>query len=213
MRLGSFFGKTIKRIILASFIFCSFSALADNTWSYHQESDRLINRTYSLARSPMPTRGLYDDIKLEIICKDNNLQAVIDADSLIASQNSAFDVEYQIDKKTPVTIQMRTFKDSKRKGYSNEYAKRIADDILTGQTIFIRVQTMIKEVLSGSMSLENAAEPVKHVLADCGLTVADNVAGEPAYSLSEFEQAFNKLSPEQQQQVLDKIKKMMMEMH
>ncbi len=213
MRLGSFFGKTIKRIILVILISCSFDALADNVWSYHQESDRLTNRTYSLAQSPMPTRGLYDDIKLEIVCKDNNLQAVIDADSLIASQNSVFDVEYQIDKKTPVTIQMRTFKDSKRKGYSNEYAKRIAYDILTGQTIFIRVQTIIKEVLSGSMSLENAAEPVKHVLADCGLAVADNVASEPAYSLSEFEQAFNKLSPEQQQQVLDKIKKMMMEMH
>lgn len=213
MKLGSFFGKTIKRIILAPLIFCSFNALADNVWSYHQESDRLTNRTYSLARSPMPTRGIYDDIKLEIICKDNNLQVVIDADSLIASQNSAFDVEYQIDKKTPVTIQMRTFKDSKRKGYSNEHAKRIADDILTGQSIFIRVQTIIKKVLSGSMSLENAAEPVKHVLADCGLAVADNVASEPAYSLSEFERELNKLSPEQQQQVLGRVKKMMMEMH
>jgi hypothetical protein len=213
MRLGSFFGKTIKRIILTTLIFGSFNALADNTWSYQQESDRLTNRTYSLARSPMPTRGIYDDIKLEIVCKDNNLQAVIDADSLIASQNSVFDVEYQIDKKTPVTIQMRTFKDSKRKGYSNEHAKRIADDILTGQSIFIRVQTIIKKVLSGSMSLENAAEPVKHVLADCGLATADNVISEPAYSLTEFEQEFSKLSPEQQQQVLGRIKKMMMEMH
>jgi len=161
----------------------------------------------------MPTRGLYDDIKLEIVCKDNNLQVVIDADSLIASQNSAFDVEYQIDKKTPVTIQMRTFKDSKRKGYSDEYAKRIADDILTGQTIFIRVHTIIKKVLSGSMSLEYSAEPIKRVFADCGLAVADNVTSESAYSLAEFEQEFNKLAPEQQQQVLGRIKKMMMEMH
>jgi hypothetical protein len=213
MKLSSFFGKTIKRIILAPLIFCSFNALADNIWSYHQESDRLTNRTYSLARSPMPTRGLYDDIKLEIVCKDNNLQVVIDADSLIASQNSTFDVEYQIDKKTPVTIQMRTFKDSKRKGYSDEYAKRIADDILTGQSIFIRVHTMIKNVLSGSMSLENAAEPIKHVFADCGLTVADSATSEPVYSLAEFEQEFSKLSSEQQQQVLSKIKEIMMEMH
>jgi len=213
MNLSSFFGKIIKPIILAPLIFCSFDALADNSWSYHQESDRLTNRTYSFARSPMPTRGIYDDIKLEIVCKDNNLQVVIDADSLIASQNSAFDVEYQIDKKTPVTIQMRTFKDSKRKGYTDEYAKRIADDILTGQTIFIRVQTIIKKVLSGSMSLENTAEPIKRVFADCGLTVADNVASESAYSLAEFEREFNKLAPEQQQQVLGKIRKMMMEMH
>ncbi|MDD5412996.1 MAG: hypothetical protein PHF31_16595 [Methylobacter sp.] len=198
---------------MAFLISCSLNALADNNWSYHQESDRLTNRTYSFARSPMPTRGLYDDIKLEIVCKDNNLQAVIDADSLIASQNSTFDVEYQIDKKAPVTIQMRIFKDSKRKGYSDEYAKRIADDILTGQSIFIRVHTLIKKVLSGSMSLENAAEPIKQVFADCSLAAADNLGSEPAYSLSEFEQEFNKLSPDQQQKVLGEIKKMMMEMH
>jgi len=213
MKLSSFFHKTIKRILLAILIACSFNALAANNWSYYQESDRLTNRTYSFARSPMPTRGLSDDIKLEIVCKDNNLQAVIETDSLIASQNSVFDVEYQIDKKTPVTIQMRTFKDSKRKGYSDDYAKRIADDILTGKSIFIRVHTLIKKVLSGSMSLENSAEPITRVFSDCGLTVADNITSEPAYSLPEFELEFNKLSPEQQQQVLGRIKKIMMEMH
>ena len=213
MKPSSFSGKIINRIIFAFLIACSFNALAANNWSYHQESDRLTNRTYSFARSPMPTRGLSDDIKLEIVCKDNKLQAVIDAGSLIASQNSTFDVEYQIDKKPPVTIQMRTFKDSKRKGYSDEYAKRIADDILTGKSIFIRVHTLIKKVLSGSMSLENAAEPITRVFSDCGLTVADSVTSEPAYSLPEFELEFNKLSPEQQQQVLGRIKKMMMEMH
>lgn len=213
MKLSSFFSKTIKRIIFVPLIFCSFNALADNVWSYHQENDRLTNRTYSFARSPLLARGLNDEIKLEIVCKDNSLQAVIDADSLIASQNSDFDVEYQIDKKTPVTIQMRTFKDSKRKGYSDEYAKRIADDILTGQSIFIRIHTLIKTELSGSMPLENAAEPIKRVFADCGLAVANSVTSGSAYSLSEFEQEFNKLSSEQQQQVLGKIKKMMMEMH
>jgi hypothetical protein len=213
MKPSSFSGKIINRIIFAFLIACSFNALAANNWSYHQESDRLTNRTYSFAQSPMPTRGLYDDIKLEIVCKDNKLQAVIDANSLIASQNSTFDVEYQIDKKPPVTIQMRTFKDSKRKGYSDEDAKRIAEDILTGQSIFIRVHTLIKKVLSGSMSLENAAEPINQVFADCGLAVEANIASEPAYSLSEFEQEFNKLSPDKQQQVLDRIKKMMMEMH
>jgi len=213
MKPSSFSGKIINRIIFAFLIACSFNALAANNWSYHQESDRQTNRTYSFARSPLPTRGLSDDIKLEIVCKDNKLQVVIETDSLIASQNSTFDVEYQIDKKPPVTIQMRTFKDSKRKGYSDDYGKRIADDILTGKSIFIRVHTLIKKVLSGSMSLENAAEPITRVFSDCGLTVADNVTSEPAYSLPEFEQEFNKLSPEQQQQVLGRIKKMMMEMH
>jgi hypothetical protein len=106
---------------------------------------------------------------------------------------------------------MKTFPDSKRKGYSEEFAKRIADDLLTGQAIFIRVKTMIKKLLSSSISLENAAEPIKHVLADCGFSSSDNLTSQSVYSLAEFEQDFNKLSLEQQQQVLAKIKKIMTE--
>jgi hypothetical protein len=203
--------KTVQRLILALLFFCPFNVFADNTWSYHQESDRLTNRTYSFALSPLPPRGLYDNIRLEIACKDNVLQVIIDADDLIASQNSDFDFEYQIDKKPAVTLQMKTFKDSKRKGYTEEYAKRIVDDILTGQSIFIRVNTMIREVLSAAMPLENASEPIKRVITDCGLSLSDSTAGEPAYSLSQFEQEFGKLPPEQQQQVLSKIKQVIIE--
>jgi len=203
--------KAAQRLMLALMIFCPLTVSAANTWSYHQESDRLSNRTFSFALSPMPPRGLYDNIRLEIICKDNTLQVVIDADSLIASQGSAFDFEYQIDKNPPITLQMKTFKDSKRRGYTEEQAKRIVDDLLTGQSIFIRVNTMIRKVLSAAMPLENAAEPVKHVASDCGLSLSGNAAGEPPYSLSEFEQEFGKLSPEQQQQVLGKIKQIIRE--
>lgn len=190
---------------------CPLNTLADNTWSYHQESDSLTNQTYSFAQSPLPRPGLYDDMMLEIVCKDNKLQAVIDADDLIASQGSRFNLEYQIDKKTPVTVQMKTFPDSKRKGYSNEFAKSMADDLLTGQAVFIRVNTMLRTVLSSSIALDNIAEPIKRVFADCGLGVASNIASEPAYSLSGFEQDFSKLSEAQQQQVLAKIKKIMMD--
>jgi len=211
MKHSRFFGNSTPAIMLALLIACPLNALADNIWSYQQESDRLTNRTYSFAQSPMPRRGIYDNMRLGIVCKENKLQVVIDAENLIASQGSSFDLEYQIDKKTPVTIQMKTFPDSKRKGYSDESTKRIADDLLTGQTIFIRVNTMIRKVLSSSMPLDNAAEPIKHVLADCGLSLSDNATGEPAYNLAAFEQEFSKLSLEQQQQVLAKIKKIMME--
>ncbi len=106
---------------------------------------------------------------------------------------------------------MKTFKDTKRRGYTEESAKRIIDDLLTGQSIFIRINTMIRTVLSAAMPLENAAEPIKHVVTDCGLNLSDNAAGESAYSLTEFEQAFGKLPSGQQQQVLNKIKKIIME--
>ncbi|MGZ5526640.1 MAG: hypothetical protein ACXWFF_16660, partial [Methylomonas sp.] len=183
--------KIAKPLILALLAFCPISVFAADTWSYSQETDKLNNRTYSFARAPLPPRGLYDNIRLEIVCKDNVLQVVVDADSLIASQGRAFDFEYQIDKNPVVTLQMKTFPDSKRKGYTEEHAKRIVDDILTGQTIFIRINTMIRKVLSATMSLENASEPVKHVVHDCGLiSVPDSAVDESAYSLAEFEQEF-----------------------
>jgi hypothetical protein len=187
------------------------NALADNSWSYHQESDSLTNQTYSFAQSPLPRPGLYDDMMLEIVCKENKLQAVIDANDLIASQGSRFNLEYQIDKKAPVTVLMKTFPDSKRKGYSTEFAKSMADELMTGQAVFIRVNTMIRTVLSSSIALDNAAEPIKKVFADCGISEASNVTSEPAYSLTGFEQDFSKLTEEQQQQVLAKIKIIMRE--
>ena len=205
------FNKAAQRPMLALLILCPLSVSAANTWSYHQENDRLTNRSYSFALSPLPPRGLYDNIRLEVVCKDNNLQVVIDADSLIASQGSTFDFEYQIDKNPPVTLQMKTFKDTKRRGYTEEQAKRIVDDLLTGQSVFIRVNTMIRTVLSAAMPLENAAEPIKHIASDCGLSLSGNSAGEPPYSLIEFEQEFGKLPPEQQRQVLGKIKQIIME--
>lgn len=212
MKHSRFFGNSALAIIMLELLIaCPLNALATNTWSYHQESDSLTNQTYSFAQSPLPRPGLYDNIRLEIVCKENKLQAVIDADKLIASQSRSFDVEYQIDKKAPVTIQMKTFPDSKRKGYTDEFARRIANDMLTGKAIFIRVNTMIRTVLSSSMPLDNAAEPIKHVLADCGLGSSDQITNEPAYSLTEFEQEFSKLTAEQQQQVLAKIKKIMLE--
>jgi hypothetical protein len=210
MKYRRFFGSHAQTIILELLIVLPVNALADNTWSYHQENDQLTNQAYSFAQSPLPRPGLYDNIRLEIVCKENKLQAVIDADNLIASQGSNFDLEYQIDKKTPVTIQMKTFPDSKRKGYSDDFAKRIADDMLTGQTIFISVTTMIRRVLSTSIPLDNAAEPIKHVFADCGLGLS---ASESVYSLTQFEKEFGQLSPEQQQQVLLKIKQILMEIH
>jgi hypothetical protein len=208
MKHSRFFGNRAQAIILGLLIVLPVNAFADNTWSYHQESDSLTNQTYSFAQSPLPRPGLYDNLRLEIVCKENKLQAVIDADDLIASQNSSFDLEYQIDKKTPVTVPMKTFPDSKRKGYTIEFAKRIADDMLTGQAVFIRVNTMIRTVLSSSISLDNAADPIKHVLADCGLGLSDS---EPVYSLAEFEKQFAQLSSEQQQQVLLKIRQIIME--
>ncbi|MDD5461052.1 MAG: hypothetical protein PHG00_05395 [Methylococcales bacterium] len=187
------------------------SVSADNTWSYHQESDRLTNQTYSFAQSPLSRPGLYDYLRLEIACKENQLQAVIIANDLIASQNSSFEMEYQIDKKPPATVPMKTFPDSKRKGYTIEFARQIADDLLTGQAVFISVRTMIRKVLSSSIPLDKAAEPVKHVFADCGLSLSGNSDHEPAYSFAEFEQEFSQLSADQQQKLLATIKKLMME--
>jgi hypothetical protein len=195
--------------ITALLLACSCHAWADNNWSYHQNSDSLTNQTYSFAQSPLPRPGLYDDMMLEIICQENKLKAIIEAEDLITSQGNRFNVEYQIDKKTPVNIQMKTFADSKRKGYTEEFSVRLAEDLLTGQSVLLRINTMLRTVLTISIPLDNAVEPIKKVFADCGLSFSDKINNKPNYSLSDFEQDFGKLSLEQQKEVLNDIKKVM----
>lgn len=199
-------------IPLASLLFSPFllhHVHASESWTYLQANDPSTNRSYSIARSPLPRRDLYDVLRLEIYCKDNKLQAVIDSDILIASQGSNFDFEYQVDASPLVKLQMRTFPDSKRKGYTDDQAKSIADAVLSGQSIFIRVNTMIRRVLSGAISLNGATEPVQHVLNDCGNASAIPLPVEQPYTLTEFEQALGKLPPDQQRQILQEIRKLL----
>jgi hypothetical protein len=176
------------------------------TWAYHKEWDNLNNVNFSFVRSPIPKRGPYDNIRLEILCKENKLQLVAESSSLITSQNRDFDFEYQIDKKPPVVIKLRTFPDNKRRGFSNEQIDRIVDELLSGQSIFIRIKTIISTVLSAEITLTGSSEPIQQVLSDCNIT-QNKTAILQTYTLSEFEQDFAKLSPEQQTKTLDEIKK------
>lgn len=217
MTHSSFIGNIARRILLALLIFLPVNAAAvkqlePDIWSYQQKWDKLTNQTYSYARSPLPRREFYDNLRLEIGCKDNKLLLVIDANSLITSQGRTFDFEYQIDQLRPVTILMRTFADSKRKGYAEEQVERIAADILAGKSMFVRVHTIIQRVLTGAFPLDDAAEPIKKVFADCDIAVPDELEARTAYSVADFTQDFNKLSAEQQRQVMNKIRKIMMDM-
>lgn len=207
MQRKLYFFTWLKPIIVVWAGLSASQTFADNTWTYHQEVDRLNNQTYSITVSPLPDRGLYDQLKLEMVCRDNVLQVVIDADSLIASQGRQFEVEYQVDKNPPVTIMMRVSSDSKRRGYTNESAKSLVDALLLGHdSIFIRVKTMIRDVLSGSIPLNGAVEPVQKVLSDCGLSADTPSNPKDAYKLSDFERDFSELNNSQQQHVLEKLK-------
>jgi len=85
--------------------------------------------------------------------------------------------------------------------------------MLSGQAIFVRVSTLIRKVLSGSIPLDDAANPLTQVLTDCGIAIKTNPVTEQTYDLADFEQDFGKLNEVKQQQLLDKIKKLIIEMH
>ena len=205
MNLPSF----TKPLILAILATFPLIAKADNVWSYHQEVDSLTNQSFSYAQSPLPLPGLYDYLKLELVCKGNTLRATIEANDLITSQSSRFNIDYQIDKMPAIAIAMKTFPDSKRKGYTEEFAKKMAGDLLTGQTLFIRVNTIIRTVLSSSMPLTNAELTIKQVLSDCNLNTDNGKTAAATYSLIEFQQSFSQLPLDKQQRVLAELKKIM----
>ncbi len=198
-----------QRLILTLLASLPLIAKADNTWSYHQEIDNLSNQSFSYAQSPLPLPGPFDYLRLELVCKGNTLQATIEANDLITSQSSRFNIDYQIDKNPAITIAMKTLPDSKRKGYTEEFAKKLARDLLTGQTLFIHVNTIIRTVLSSSMPLTNADLSIKQVLSDCNQSTANEKTSTSLYSLTEFEQALSQLPAEKQQRVLAELKKIM----
>jgi hypothetical protein len=182
-----------------------------NAWTYRKEWDKLSNLNYSLARSPIPKRSGYDNLRLELICKNNKLQFAVEAKSLITSQGKAFDFDYQIDQSDPVSVQMKTYSDSKRRGYTDEQVERITADILSGQSVFIRIHTLISTVLSAAIPLNDAEQPIRQVLADCGVEPPSQEEVRPSYDLADFERDFKQLSSERQRQALDKIRKIMEE--
>jgi len=207
MNLSSF----TQRLIIAFVATLPIIAKADNIWSYHQKIDKLTNQSFSYVQSPLPLPGLFDYLKLVLICKGNTLQATIEANDLITSQSRRFNIDYQIDKMPAISITMKTFPDSKRKGYTEEFAKKLASDLLTGQTLFIHVNTIIRTVLSSSLPLTNAELPIKQVLADCNLSTTNNTTQSASYSLTEFEQDFSRLTLDKQQHVLAELKKIMVD--
>lgn len=192
-------------------IFFSLQAVAEtgqaqNAWVYQKEWDKLNNQNNSVARSPMPDRRLYDSIKLELICKDNKLQAVVTTTSLITSQDREFGFEYKVDAKSPVTIKFKTFPDNKRRGYSSQPIDDFVADLSAGKAVFIRINTIISSVLAAEIPLTDAVAAIQPVKANCGNNPAQ-ATSPPAYSLADFEQDFAKLAPEQQTKVLAEIQK------
>jgi len=189
------------------------NGVADNAWNYHHETDRLTNLSNSYALSPLPSLNLYDDIRLEVACKNNDIRVNVNTKNLIASQDRKFDLSYQVDKSPSVSVQMKTYPDSKRKGYAVEQSANIIQDLLTGkESIFLRITTITKKVLSGAISLEGAQQSIKKVVADCSVdqgatgTSGDKSYAEDDYDLATFEKDFQQLSADQQKHLLMQIK-------
>ncbi len=206
--------KNIRYIFVVIVSACTiipYQLKADSGWNYHQQTDSLSNQTYSYAQSPLPKPGLYDNIMLSIVCKEHKLQSLIETDELIASQGSNFSMEYQIDQQTPITLNMKTLSDSKRKGYTESDAIPMANALLSGQAVFIKVNTMIRTTLSSSIILENAVTAINHVISDCDLNKKTTSTSDTAYNLNDFEKAFKQLSVTQQQQILAKLKQLILD--
>jgi hypothetical protein len=199
------FSRVIGLLLIAP------AGYAENTWTFTQANDPLNNRVITSVVAPRSLDGVYDNIKLSLVCSDNKLQVALNSDALITSQGSFFDVEYQIDKNVPVKIRMQTFPDSKRKGFTDEYAKAMLDSMLSGNTLFLKVNTMIRKVLTTAIPLDGASPVLNKVLTACAGTAETKSA--PTYSFEVFAQEFNALSPDKQQLALQKIKMLMQELH
>lgn len=181
-------------------------AASQETWTYTQTKDAASNQIVSVARSPVPRLDLYDKLRLEAVCKDNKLQMVVDSDILIASQGSEFDFEFQIDQLEFQKIKMRTYPDSKRRAFNEANARSFAEALASGSNGFIRFNTMIRRLLSASISLQGASEAIQRVFNDCGQSLNNK---SPNYTFEDFSREYHQLPPEVQQRILQKLRVLM----
>ncbi len=203
------FKKSAQFGLLLLLVSLATTAVSAESWQYHQDVDRLSNEAYSSVTSPTLPRGLYDDLKITIMCRQQSLQVIIDSDSFIASQDRQFEMEYQLDKQAAVTLVMRTFPDSKRKGVNTTEAKALFDGMLISQDkLYIRVKTMLKEVLTATFPLNDAHQALEKILSDCRPTAVGDSTN-TAFSLRDFEHALKQLPIDQQQHLLNTIKNLL----
>ena len=131
--------------------------------------------------------------------------------TFLTGKDEAFEFQYRIDNAKSKTIQMRAFAHSNNGGMTTKHAKKIAMEILGGQSMAVRAIGWSNDFFDAEISLKGAGKAVRRVLSDCLIQIAGEkkIRRDDSYTLNDFLSDFQKLTPKLQQKILKGIKNLM----
>ncbi len=207
--MGTKFPEVARYALLVAGLIVSGTASATK-WIYKQDSEALTDKQYSFAAGFAFDYEYNNDFTVSFQCTEGKVRFEINADTLITSKGKDFPFAYRVDKRESRQISMRTFSNENQGGYTYDNVKRIARDILGGSQMFVRAVAWDNDYLEAQISLSGSDSAIRNVFRDCGESLDSGASAKKAdYSLNDFTSSFKKLTPAQQNKVLEQIKSIM----
>ena len=187
----------------------SSSSVEANSWVYKQDSEKLTDKQYSYAFGYASDYEYNNDFTVSFQCSDGKVRFEINVDKMIESKGKEFSFAYRVDYHKAREITLRTFSNNSEGGYTYDNVQQIAQDMIGGNKMFVRAITWNNNYLEANIYLAGADSAIRKVFSDCGVSL-DSTTKSPksSYSLNDFTKKFKKLTPANQQKVLNDLQEL-----
>ncbi|MGF1543700.1 MAG: hypothetical protein ACFB00_04225 [Parvularculaceae bacterium] len=159
-----------KRLIAATAAALGLAAAPASAsgWTYVKTADRLTNESFAIAEgAPVRRRG-DDDFRVRFECRggDDFVFALKTRGAPLGGRS--FKIEYRIDAGDDRGFRLRPYANARDGGLNRYEAATLANELLLGNNVFVRVTGPGKESLEAEFSLRDAAGPIAKAAAACG---------------------------------------------
>lgn len=156
------------------------------TWKYTSSSDELTDEVTTSALAFDFSYKYSYDFTIGFQCTNNKVRFIVGVDTLIEVKGDEFNFSYRVDKRPANSLRMNVYSNDNQGGYTINHAKTVAENILGGNSIFVRVITWNNDYLETTIRLDGSDAVIKKVFNDCGVEL---IRLKPAISAEESQAA------------------------
>ena len=184
---------------------------AETYWKYQILRNNFDDSVLTFAWTSAPNYQYKNDFSVGFKCRKGQLYFEVDVDTFITAKGEPFNFQYRVDNNEVKTIEMKTLSYTNNAGSTRKAAKRMAQEIIGGKRMKMRVIGWSNSFFDANISLIGAAAKIKNVFGDCLVNISgdDIKASKSYYSLEQFLNDFRKLTPKLKRNILETIEKIM----
>lgn len=189
----------------------NIDAQAETYWKYQILKNNFDDSVLTFAWTSAPNYQYKNDFSVGFKCKKDQLYFEVDVDTFITAKGETFNFQYRVDDNEVKTIEMKTLSYTNNAGSTRKFAKRMAQEIIGGKRMKMRVIGWSNSFFDADISLLGAAPKIKNVFGDClvNISSSESKTSKLSYSLEKFLNDFKKLTPKLKRNILATIEKIM----